>query len=68
MISLTMAGGGCENLRTMFASWAVEALALIERDILDSQQRLESDYDFRTTVLWGILFLWRPQGKPRKVL
>jgi len=39
-----MAGGGCENHEDYVRLVGkVEALALIERDILDSQQRLESD-------------------------
>ena len=39
-----MAGGGCENHEEYVRLVGkVEALALIERDILDSQQRLESD-------------------------
>ena len=39
-----MAGGGCESHEDYVRLVGkVEALALIERDILDSQQRLESD-------------------------
>tara|TARA_Y100000114_G_scaffold156190_1_gene182512 strand:+ start:4287 stop:4469 length:183 start_codon:yes stop_codon:yes gene_type:complete len=39
-----MAGGGCENYEEYIRLVGkVEALALIERDILDLQQRIESD-------------------------
>jgi|TARA_R100000455_G_C6269603_1_gene125243 hypothetical protein len=39
-----MAGGGCENYEEYIRLVGkVEALALIERDVLDSQQRIESD-------------------------
>ena len=39
-----MAGGGCENYEEYIRLVGkVAALALIERDILDLQQRIESD-------------------------